>query len=96
MIPFAPLGDALNPLTWDAGFPSDRLSNSTLVDSVRLSANHAAAGRLEFGVFHDDAADYVLAVNRDSLRTGGSQTIDLRFDTRQMQSRPPRKRALRR
>ena len=82
------LGDALNPLTWDAGFPSDRLSNSTLVDSVRLSANHAA-GRLEFGVFHDDAADYVLAVNRDSLRTGGSQTIDLRFDTRQMQSDRP-------
>ena len=76
------LGDALNPLTWDAGFPSSRLSDATLVDEVR----HAAADRLEFGVFHDDAADYVLVVNRHNLTTGGDQTIDLRFDTQQMQS----------
>ena len=76
------LGDALYPLTWDAGFPSNRLSNATLVDMVR----HATAGRLEFGVFHDDEADYVLVVNRHNLTTGGSQTIDLRFDTQQMQS----------
>jgi hypothetical protein len=80
------LGDALNPLTWDAGFGSDHLSDKTLVDAVRLSANHAAAGRLEFGVFHDDEADYVLVVNRHNLRTGDSQTIDLRFDTQRMQS----------
>ena len=83
------LGDALNPLTWDAGFPSNRLSNATLVDAVRPSANHAAtAGQLEFGVFHDDEADYVLVVNRHNLTitTDGSQTIDLRLDTRQMLS----------
>ena len=76
------LGDALYPLTWDAGFPSSRLSDATLVDAVR----HAAADRLEFGVFHDDEADYVLVVNRHNLRNGGDQTIDLRFDTQQMQS----------
>ena len=78
------LGDALYPLTWDAGFPSSRLSDATLVDAVR----HATADRLEFGVFHDDEADYVLVVNRHNLTitTGGSQTIDLRFDTQQMQS----------
>ena len=83
------LGDALYPLTWDAGFPSDGLSDLTLVDEVRPSTDHAAtAGSLEFGVFHDDEADYVLVVNRHNLTitTGGSQTIDLRFDTQQMQS----------
>ena len=78
------LGDALYPLTWDAGFPSNSLSNATLVDMVR----HATAGRLEFGVFHDDDADYVLVVNRHNLTITPrrSQTIDLRFDTQQMQS----------
>ena len=76
------LGDTLNPLTWDAGFPSNRLSDATLVDAVR----YATAGRLEFGVFHDDDADYVLVVNRHNLRAGGSRTIDLRFDTQQMHS----------
>ena len=81
------LGNALNPLTWDAGFSSNRSLALRLVDSVRPSANHAAtAGRMEFGVFHDDEADYVLAVNLNNLRTGGSQTIDLRFDTQWMQS----------
>ncbi len=83
------LGDALYPLAWDAGFPSNRLSNATLVDAVRPSANHAAtAGQLEFGVFHDDEADYVLVVNRHNLTitTDGSQTIDLRLDTRRMLS----------
>ena len=83
------LGDALYPLTWDAGFPSDGLSDLTLVDEVRPSTDHAAtAGSLEFGVFHDDEADYVLVVNRHNLTitTGGSQTIDLRFDTRRMHS----------
>ena len=82
-----PLGDALNPLTWDAGFPSNRLSNATLVDAVQLSAApEVAADRLEFGVFHDAEADYVLVVNRHNLTTGGSQTIDLRLDTRRMLS----------
>ena len=69
------LGDTLSLLTWDAGFPSSSLSNTTLVDSVR----HATAGRLEFGVFHDADADYVLVVNRHNLTTPGSRTIDLRF-----------------
>ena len=86
------LGDALYPLTWDAGFSFSTLNplpNSTLVNAVRPSTDHAAtAGSLEFGVFHDDEADYVLVVNRHNLTitTGGSQTIDLRFDTQQMQS----------
>ena len=84
------LGDALNPLTWDAGFGTDSdnpLPNSTLVNAVRLNANHAATvGSLEFGLFHNDDADYVLVVNRHNLTTRGSQTIDLRFDTQQMQS----------
>ena len=81
------LGDALYPLTWDAGFGTDPLPNSMLVNEVRPSADHAAtAGSLEFGVFHDDEADYVLVVNRHNLTTGGSQTIDLRFDTQQMQT----------
>ena len=86
------LGDALYPLTWDEGFSFSTLNplpNSTLVNAVRPSADHAAtAGSLEFGVFHDDEADYVLVVNRHNLTitTGGSQTIDLRFDTQQMRS----------
>ena len=81
------LGDALYPLAWDAGFPSDSLSDATLVDAVRLSAApEVAADRLEFGVFHDADADYVLVVNRHNLTTPGSQTIDLRFDTQQMDS----------
>ena len=79
------------PLTWDDNYDNfstdNQLSASTLVDGVRPSADHAgAAGRLEFGQFHDDEADYVLVVNRDSLVSGGSQTIDLRFDTDRMSS----------
>ncbi len=78
------------PLTWVDNydnFSTDQLSASTLADGVRPSADHAgAAGRLEFGQFHDDEADYVLVVNRDSLVSGGSQTIDLRFDTDRMSS----------
>ena len=77
------------PLTWDDNydnFSTDGLSASTLIDSVRASADSSAAGRLEFGQFHDTAADYVLAVNRDSLVSGGAQTIDLRFDPAQMTS----------
>ncbi len=80
------LGDTLNPLTWMAGFPAASLSASTLIDSVWASADSAAAGRLEFGQFHNAEADYLLAVNRDSLWTGGRRTLDLRFDTAQMQS----------
>ena len=81
------LGDALYPLAWDAGFPSNGLSNATLVDAVQLSAApEVAADRLEFGVFHDAEADYVLVVNRHNLTTVGSQTIDLRLDTRRMLS----------
>ena len=81
------IGNTLNPLTWREAFPSDLLSVTTLVDAVRPSADPAgAAGRLEFGVFHNDGADYVLAVNRDGLVSGNSQTIDLRFDTARMQS----------
>ena len=86
------LGDALYPLTWDAGFSfSTRhpLTNSTLVNAVRPSTDHAAtAGSLEFGLFHDDDADYVLVVNRHNLTITPrrSQTIDLRFDTQQMQT----------
>ena len=84
------LGDALYPLTWDAGFSFSTLNplpNSTLVNAVRPSTDHAAtAGSLEFGVFHDDEADYVLVVNRHNLHDGGDQTIDLRFDTQQMRS----------
>ena len=79
------------PLTWDDNYDNfstdNQLSASTLADGVRPSADHAgAAGRLEFGQFHDDEADYVLVVNRDSLVSGGSQTIDLRFDTDRMSS----------
>ncbi len=72
------------PLTWDANYDNfsstNGLSATTLVDAVWPSGSllSTAAGKLEFGQFHNGEADYVLVVNR---LTKTSQTLDLRFDT---------------
>ena len=92
------IGDALypevsmgehRPLTWDANYDNfsstNGLSATTLVDAVWPSGSllSTAAGKLEFGQFHNGEADYVLVVNR---LTKTSQTLDLRFDVAQMAS----------
>ena len=88
------IGDELypvkhQPLTWDANYDNfsstNGLSATTLVDAVwpNGSPSSTAAGKLEFGQFHNDEADYVLVVNR---LTQSAQTIDLRFDVAQMAS----------
>ena len=65
------------PLTWDDNYDNfstdNQLSASTLADGVRPSADHAgAAGRLEFGQFHDDEAE-VRATPRHPIE--GSPTV---------------------
>ena len=92
------IGDALypevsmgehRPLTWDANYDNfsstNGLSATTLVDAVWPNGwpSSTAAGKLEFGQFHNGEADYVLVVNR---ATDTSQTLDLRFDVAQMAS----------
>ena len=76
------------PLTWVDNydnFSTDRISATTLVDAVWPNGwpSSTAAGKLEFGQFHNGEADYVLVVNR---LTKTSQTLDLRFDVAQMAS----------
>ena len=94
------IGDALypevemgkhRPLTWVDNydnFSTDRISATTLVDAVWPNGwpSSTAAGKLEFGQFHNGEADYVLVVNRANIVSGASQTLDLRFDVAQMAS----------
>ncbi|MEW6756513.1 MAG: hypothetical protein AB1505_36915, partial [Candidatus Latescibacterota bacterium] len=77
-----PLGTALYPLTWVAGFPQTSIPGGSLVVS-------ATGSRVEFGTFYDaadDNRDYLLVVNRLNLRTPSStQSVDVTLNANALQ-----------